>query len=61
MWKAKDGSIFVGEWKENRRHGTGKFTETAGTTTTQVWKDGIQKQPGIRFFGPELPDPVKYL
>ncbi len=35
-----NGSFYEGGWKNDVRHGVGKFTGTDGKTVAQVWNEG---------------------
>lgn len=58
--KGRDGTSFNGEWKDDRKHGKGIFTSLGGSETEQVWKDGILIKPGIKYFAPDMSDPLLF-
>ena len=35
-----NGEKYVGEWKDNKRHGQGTYTYTDGAVEEGIWKDG---------------------
>ena len=35
-----DGRVYEGEWKKNRQHGFGKFTDREGKTKDGIWDNG---------------------
>jgi hypothetical protein len=58
VYKGRDGNTFTGEWKEDRKHGKGMLLSLGGFESEQQWRDGTLIKPGIKFFSPELSDPV---
>ena len=35
-----NGDQYIGEWKDDKRHGLGTFTYSDGTSDTGIWRNG---------------------
>ena len=46
-----DGSKYVGEYKNGKRHGQGTYTFASGSKYVGEWKDGKEHGQGIHTFG----------
>jgi hypothetical protein len=42
----KNGSVYVGEFSDNKENGTGTHTDVSGWTYTGDWKDGLRHGKG---------------
>eukprot|EP01124_Arcella_intermedia_P013534 TRINITY_DN19939_c0_g1_i1.p1 TRINITY_DN19939_c0_g1~~TRINITY_DN19939_c0_g1_i1.p1 ORF type:complete len:921 (+),score=252.59 TRINITY_DN19939_c0_g1_i1:23-2764(+) len=54
----QSGILYEGEWLNNQKHGNGtrKLNKEANAITEEVWTNGKQTSPGIKYYPPELPD-----
>jgi len=66
LFDKKDKTLFTGEWKAGRINGNGSLaTDTERKegdkkeVVNQIYVDGIMKNPGIKYYAPVLPDPVR--
>ena len=50
VWKAKDGSSYVGEWKNNKSHGYGVHHWKSGDKYEGQWVDGLKSGSGTERF-----------
>jgi len=50
-----DGSVYVGEWKDNKRHGRGQLTNTAdGSSYDGNWIENLPNGFGIKKWGKNI-------
>lgn len=42
---SKDGMRYIGQWKQNRRHGEGRLYMSSGDCLTATWDHGTLIQP----------------
>ncbi len=43
IFKWKDGSIYEGDYKDNKKHGFGKYIDKEGKTYEGGWKNGYRE------------------
>lgn len=52
-WTTPEGE-YKGEWHEGRPQGKGTWQAGAGVPEAQIWAEGLQRQPGLKFHPPQL-------
>ena len=45
-----NGDIFVGEWKDDKRHGQGTYTHTSGNKYIGEWKEDLKNGQGTYYY-----------
>lgn len=56
-----DGSKYVGEWRDDRQHGTGTYIHADGRVDTGIWEDDKFQGPSPPevIIGSQIPEPKK--